>query len=389
LPMERYAKITQIMELAGVAPDDRDDARRNYEELSEAKIDDWLDRLNRGANAVKAWRAAEDEKWRRVEQEPRASAVRPKRKTLWEWIEPFRPTPEPAWAAGLPTRNQFARQLNALKRMNRHYAALTNGLEARSGRSGWSDSISRQLSRRIGEMVAGSSGVALSEFLVPIIEQLASSDKTVVAQASHQLDEFFTHPFLPEGNPRLTAAGTVEALARIENVIASEKPDAIVAINEGEVICSLIVEDLKLDAPIVHVRESPESGIRWIDDISALSSAKTICVMGHFARTGETLRKTMDEARARSRAEKVFGAVLVSSVDALGRVGAHCTYHQLVSGSKIDLAFDPSKGMKIENDTFILGGASDMAGNALPIPRAMLDRSRSDMKTLYPVDPLA
>jgi hypothetical protein len=393
--MLRDDKITEIMTLAGVAPDDFDDARRNYKKLSDLDIDSRLARLRTGAEAVDAWRAREEKAKKR---EQRLSW-----KANWESIKrrvqsltgPGVPLPlfgkpltaEPlsagAWSVGpLSTRRQVARQIAALQRIDRHYATFIRSLNARTSHPSWANAL-RPLPLRLAELITGSGAVGLPEFLIPRLEAIASRDERAGALAMYQLNEFFKHPFLPDDNPRLTATGTIDALARVENVLDSNRPDVLVVVNEGQAIGSIIAEHLGLHVPMVRINESPKTGIRWMDDPSVLSSARTVCVMGHFARTGDTLRKTMNMTRA--YCPRVYGAVLVCSVDALDNL-RDCAYHQLVTGSKVDFTFDLSKGIRIEDNTFILSGRSDSPGDVLPITRIMLNRSRLDMQKLYPVD---
>jgi hypothetical protein len=376
-------KITEIMQLAGVAPGDFERARQNYVDLNEDEIDLRLGKLRRGAAAVAEWRAEEDRR--------KVTAVQRSWKELWDEIKGRvkdildEGAAQPGWVLARAPALQFARQLNAWGGVDRPYAGLTHRLNAWTGQPYFSDSFLGNLSNCIGKIVAGTGDSKIDEFVLPRLQAIASSDEKAAALAMYQLNEFFNHPFMPEENPLLTANATVDALARVENVIDALKPDVIVAVNEGNVIGSLVVQHLNLHTPIVHVQETPETGIRWIDDRAMLASAQTVCVMGHFARSGDTLRKTMDMTRANCHAGRIYGAVLASSVDAVGKLG-DCTYHHLVGGSKIDLTFDPSKGMKVENDTFILGGKSSVAQTNLPITRDELDRSRDNMRRLYPVD---
>jgi hypothetical protein len=51
--LSREEKISKIMEFAGVAPRDRDHARKNYAPLSDAEIDSRYTRLSKAVDRIK------------------------------------------------------------------------------------------------------------------------------------------------------------------------------------------------------------------------------------------------------------------------------------------------------------------------------------------------
>jgi hypothetical protein len=167
--------------------------------------------------------------------------------------------------------------------------------------------------------------------------------------------------------------------------MAKSKPDLIVVLNEGRSIGTLINLHLKLAVPLVSVRGSATSGLRW-DVVERLpSTVSNVWVIGHLARTGETLLETMKQAYQRFNPKRVHGAVLAASIAAGDRLSKF-SFHQLTEATGIELAFDPKREMFVEDDNFVLGGESAGGSKILPIPRIMLDRSREEMAKIYPLE---
>ncbi len=190
---------------------------------------------------------------------------------------------------------------------------------------------------------------------------------------------------MPRERAWLSGTDTVDALARIENAIAKNPPNLLIAVNEGYSISSLVKRHLELSAPIVLVRGSAEVGLLWDMPPTFLGARKTIWVIGHVVRTGNTLVKVMEEARGRYPGSRVFGAVLAASTDA----AAHLTsfsFHQLAESPLVKLIFDASKQIGIENDHFILGGERSSMPDVLPVSRMMLDWARRDMARAFKND---
>src|SRR5262249_38892722 len=110
--------------------------------------------------------------------------------------------------------------------------------------------------------------------------------------------------------------------------------------------------------------------------------SETIWVIGHVAWTGATLIRAMEEARIHYPTARVLGAVLAATVDAAKRL-RNVMFHQLAEGSSIELSFDASKEVGVENHNFILGGSKRDMPDVLLIGRALLSRARVDMARTY------
>lgn len=353
--MNRIAKITQLLKLAGVAPHDFDAARKNYDGLDEADVDRRLARLEKGAEKVRIWRSHA----RSLNQSNsvRNIEVLASVKTSLETVEKVDNLLENL-ARAIPAKEPRRIRLTGLLEQFRYVASTLK-------------------ERATGEPT-------LEDFLKERLETIAGSNYVAATIALHQLENILDHPILPSRKSWLSATDTVDAIARIENAIALRIPDLIIAVNEGLPVALLIKTHLRLDAPIVTVHGSVDSTIRWPDPLPKLEPSKNVWVIGHVAKTAGTLLETIRQASRLYRTTKVFGAVLAASVEAADNLSAF-SFHQLAETSIIGFGFDTSKELQVEGDNFILGSSIEDESNIFAVSRGILNRARLDMARIHPV----
>ena len=407
--MMRQDKIRQIMELAGVAPRDFDGASRNYTSLTDSEIDLRLERLARGAGVISDWRrrrgpaiasgAMLSQPIDLSRTQTIAAAQRARRVV----------SPTEVWLAAIEKSNEaIDRYLLALTKLIERISRwkpplrglLAAEIHAQIAHLAISAEERRPTANLLAEIAAeqatvegdGTSAALVTKRIEEIVAShwhfalMAGLASTRVAQIAGAL-----HPLMSANHPRLTATGTVDALARLENAVSDYRPDLIVAVNEGRSIAELIKAHLDLDVPIVTVHGSADTRLIWDDAHPHVDRSPVVCVIGHLARTGATMSLTIEQARARYRTGNVFGVVLASSMGAAEHLARQSPFlfHQATEASVlISLGFDASTGVTIKSDTYILGGKAADGGRSLPVPRALLDLARIEMEEEYPVQPL-
>src|SRR5262249_34110567 len=69
-----------------------------------------------------------------------------------------------------------------------------------------------------------------------LTEAYEASNEMASQIAIRAIEQLLRHPLITSDKPILTATGTIEALARIENAVEKSRPDLMVVVNEGRSI---------------------------------------------------------------------------------------------------------------------------------------------------------
>jgi hypothetical protein len=303
-------KIGEILTTVGVAERDFDAARRNFERLGPAEIDRRLEKLRAGSTRIAQWRA---------ERGP---------------------------AEGSRTLTKPDERKATLETIHRQLAELTRVMERLSSTQ------DTGLLRDIGEKhrllthnlapVDEAAHTRFEGFVKTKIEAMSALDGLAVNLATRDIATITRHPLIPGHRGSLTTSDALDAFGRVANAVSRTRPELFVSVNEGFAIARLIRDLLRLETPITIVRGSVDRGLEWPRRDRAIVAPSVVWVVGHIARTGATLVKTMQETRRRYGAKEVYGAVLVASTDAASNFGKFY-FHQMMEASTIGLGFDSSK----------------------------------------------
>lgn len=190
------------------------------------------------------------------------------------------------------------------------------------------------------------------------------------------------HPALvPIARPVLTHAGTVDAIARVQNTISRHKPDLIVKANQsGASIAEIVVTDLNLDIPAVAFHGDYETEVEISDPSRPVENVQSIWIFGHVAVSGRVLQRAVTLARAKFGAKNICVAVLAATGRALRFLDVPVVYHQYADAVDIEIVFDPSKPMEARDGFFVLigrGGRGEIC-----LSSADLKIARTDLRPI-------
>jgi hypothetical protein len=196
----------------------------------------------------------------------------------------------------------------------------------------------------------------------------------LVSEAAQQLG----HPLLQR--PKLTWTGTVDSIARVQNAVASYRPDLIVAGNAGGLaITRLLTHNSELSGiPILAFEGHLSTQITWKTSLQEFGRPPIIAVVGDLALSGKTAAYVVRFLREHFGTPKVYCAVLAASSQALKETSADCRliYHQFTAIGVPQLEFGPVTGLEIKGDRFVL-----ISENFdIPIPFEGLRLARNDIK---------
>jgi hypothetical protein len=359
------AKISDLVALAGVLPRDVQHATNNFRELPETEIDRRLDRLRAGKQRLEAWRLEHG-----LEAAPEAEPVPADLGNVSATI-------------GIPS-DLYAERLA-------EFARLIG--RVRAWRPPVPDVLADQIQRRIREFTEWNAqwAGAFDRHTIVAKYDAAEDPKRVMTTAlrwiTRDIETLISHPLLSAAHLQLTAMETIRALARLEIEVTARQPELLVALNEeGLAIAEVVRADLGLQTPLAVVRGAAPGNLKLhMMGGREPYSVGRVCVVGHLARTGATMLRTMDYAREWFGAAQVYGTVLAASVDAADRcdqAGKPLYYHYLSAAEKLSVAYDASHGVEITQDSFVLGGSvSESAPNdVLQIGRAALGLQRAELE---------
>lgn len=195
------------------------------------------------------------------------------------------------------------------------------------------------------------------------------------------------HPEVQVGVARLDQQQTIEALARIENVLIAQRPDRLVAVNdEGWAIAQFMNHNLGLGIPISRLIGSAADGLMWADVAAGGFDAGLVAVIGHVAWTGQTLREAVEWSQGRFHPRGIFTAVLATSrlaLDCMKGV-APFAYHQVTLGEHLALEINPAD-LRIGDGVYEFR-AADPATGPFTITPLEMERTRLQMRNTFGAD---
>lgn len=279
--MTRHDKITEMLSLIDVPPSEMMLARRNYEKLSEAEIDDRLGRLRGSARVIEAWRTHHH----LVRTAASASAT--------DWVEKGVPQ-APVLAADAAPGSIIVRH-----RSRKRPTAFD------AGESDW-----------------------FHQYMSTPLEPSAE-----IRLEDRPGWEFLrNHPLLTASDsPWLAPGELVDALARLANVVKKYQPDVILGLNEGQWIGQALKSHLGLASQLINLSGPADADLDW-SQVRPKRPAKIVCVIGHVAKTGLALSEAVAKSRELFQTQQVFGMVLAASTIAAKYFSdaRDIRYHQII-----------------------------------------------------------
>jgi len=369
--MERYDKITEIMTLIGLPPSGFDRARTKYESLNDDEIERRLRRFRAGKRVVDEWRrqnglvqapaetasteatdlAAEGTppEWLTLAAAATAEQAIPVARPRAPSVIMIRPFVQPSRTAG----DEVAFALEAL-------AVGIRAFEWTSIPSG--TLLGRLLRRELLSMAINASETSSLDL---------STRAAIFAAVEHRLHNLskivVKHPAILSEHTRLTTDEFVDAVARVSNVVDEYRPDIFVTINEGGSIGRIVKKYLGLKAVVVSVSGSVDTKLTW-SALPRRRKVQVVCVVGHVAKTGDTLSRVMSEAARVFGTNHVFGIVLAATMEAAEHFvdAQNVQFHHVAESSEpVEIPFDQ--------------------GSVTP---EILDLARGFMRDRYPVEPM-
>jgi len=285
----------------GVPTRDLVAVRGNLEKLSTHEVDRKLEKLRTGSATISAWR------------DTRGKA---------KLAPSHAPSEDVADSVARVDKN-LSKLIEMLGRLDKGVLPLVEKLRSRGAEKATVDPKAASNFQDFVEKIASAS--ATTEFAAHL--------------ATRTLERLLEHPLLPSNRDWLTTSDTLDAFGRVANAVAKKRPNLMVALNEGLGVAEVLKDLLRLDAPIVTLHGSADTGLSWGPDHFTTHDLPVVWVIGHVARTGTTLLTAIEEARARYHAEDVFGAVLAASTDAAENF-EQFFFHQLAESSTINLQME-------------------------------------------------